>query len=184
MTMQDFRRMAAEMDQRASQLMSEGVTGRELIHRMVGHMPDLQRIWVAANDQQLATLCQDYPGFYRYASLMEEGAEAERANPRQKYLDLPELNDSLKPLLAAVLTDAATLERGYQAVIDAATQPGIRSLINELHQRHRNWLRDRERLMLALKAAGLPKTVLEVVDPAIDQMADRIAQIKKRAVAG
>jgi hypothetical protein len=43
MTMQDFRRMAAEMDQRARQLMSENVTGRELIHRMVGHMPDLQK---------------------------------------------------------------------------------------------------------------------------------------------
>jgi hypothetical protein len=70
MTMQDFRRMAAAIDQRACQLMAEGVTGRELIHRMVGHMPDLQRIWVGANDQQLAMLCQDYPGFYQYALVL------------------------------------------------------------------------------------------------------------------
>lgn len=184
MTMQDFRRMAAEMDQRARQLMSENVTGRELIHRMVGHMPDLQKIWVTANDRQLAILCQDYPGFYQYASLMEEGAEMERANPRQNYQDFPELNDSLKQSFAAVLTDAATLERGYQAVIDAANQPRIGSLINELDQRHHDWLGDCKNLVLALKAADLPKTVLEMIDPAIKEMADRIAQLKKRAVAG
>lgn len=178
MTMQDFRRMAAAMDQRARQLMKEGVTGRELIHRMVGHMPDLQRIWVGANDQQLATLCEDYPGFYRYASLMEEGAEAERANPRQKYLGLPELNDALKPLFAALLTDAATLERGYQAIIDAANKPGSRNSIDELRRRHRNWLSDRERFLLALKEADAPKLVLEVVDPALDEIANRIAKLK------
>lgn len=179
--MQDFRRMAAVMDQRASQLMAEGVTDRELIHRMVGHMPDLQRIWVDANDQQLAMLCQDYPGFYEYANLMEEAAEAERANPRQKYQDLPELNDSLKPLLAALLTDAATLERGYQSLIEERNRPGIRRLTDELHECHRNWLAERERFILTLKEAEMPKIVLEVVDPAIDEMAERIAQLKIRA---
>ncbi len=181
MTMQDFRRMAAAMDQRANQLMAKGVKGRELIHQMVGHMPDLQRIWTGANDQQLATLCQDYPGFYEYASLMEEGAEAERANPRQKYQGLPELDESLKPLLAALLTDAATLERGYQSLIDDRNRPGIRRLTDELDECHRNWLAERKRFILALKAADLPNTVLEVVNPAMDEIADRIAKLKLRA---
>jgi hypothetical protein len=44
MTMQDFRRMAADMDQRVRQLEAEGVSGHALIYRMVGHLPDLQRI--------------------------------------------------------------------------------------------------------------------------------------------
>lgn len=182
-TLQDLRRMAAAIDQRASQLMAEGVTGRELIHRMVGHMPDLQRIWVGANDQQLAMLCQDYPGFYQYASLMEEGAEAERANPREKFRDFPELDDSLKPLLAALLTDAATLERGYQSLIEDRNRPGIRRLTDELHECHRNWLAERERFILALKAADVPKIVLEVVNPAMDEIADRITQLKIRVPA-
>ncbi len=179
-TMQEFRKMAAAMDQRASQLMKEGVTSRELMHRMVGHMPDLQRIWVGANDQQLAMLCQDYPGFYKYASLMEEGAESARANP-QKYQDLPELNDLLKPLFAGLLTDAATLEHGYQSLIEDRNRPGIRRLTDELHECHRNWLAERERFILALKVADVPKLVLEVINPAMDEMADRIAQLKIRA---
>jgi len=55
-TMEDFRRMAAVMDQRVRQLAANGVTGRELIHRMVGHLPELHQIWVGANDRQLAIL--------------------------------------------------------------------------------------------------------------------------------
>ncbi|MFC4523650.1 hypothetical protein [Cupriavidus pinatubonensis] len=44
---------------------------------------------------------------------MEEAAEAERANPTKKYLETPELNALFKSLLAALLTDAATLKFGY-----------------------------------------------------------------------
>jgi len=178
--MKDFRRMAAAMDERVRQLTDDGVMGGELLHRMVGHLPDLQRIWTGTNDQQLATLCQDYPGFYRYASLMEEAAEAERANPREKFRDLPELDDSLKPLLAALLTDAATLERGYQSLIDDRNRPGLRRLTDELHETHSDWLAKRERFILTLKATDAPKIVLDMVNPALDQMADRITQLKLR----
>ncbi|CAN7782357.1 transposase [Cupriavidus necator] len=183
MTMQEFRRIAGAMDQRVRQLTAESIADRELIHRMAGHLPDLERIWVGASDQQLAKLCQDYPGFYHYASLMEEAAEAERANPSKKYLEMPELNAPLKSLLAALLTDAATLERGYQALIDAAYRDGMGGKLDELNRRHRIWLDDRERFVGALNEAGTPTIVLEVVVPALGQMADLIAQLEKRAVA-
>lgn len=180
MSMQEFRRMAAAMDQRVRQLMNEGVSGSQLMHRMVGHMPDLQRIWTGTTDQQLATLCHDYPGFYQYASLMEEGAEAERANPREKFRNIPELNDSLKPVFEALLTNAATLERGYQSLIDDRNRPGLRRLTDELNECHRIWLADRERFILALKAENAPPIVLELIDPALAEIANRIDQLKNR----
>ena len=183
MSMQVLRALAAAMDQRVCQLEAMGITGDALIERMAGHLPDLQRIWVGADDQQLAMLCQDYPGFYQYASLMEEAAEAQRARPRPSYLDIPELNDALKPLLAALLTEAATLERGYQSLIDAAVRRGMGNALEELNQRHRNWLRDRERFMVALKESGVPTIVLDVVNPALAQMAERIVQLETRALA-
>ncbi len=61
-TMEHFCKMAAAIDQRVGQLAVKGVTGGELLNGMVGHLPDLQRIWVGADDRQLAILCQDYPG--------------------------------------------------------------------------------------------------------------------------
>ncbi|MBA3992556.1 MAG: transposase [Cyanobacteria bacterium DS2.3.42] len=181
MSMQDFRRMAAAMDQRARQLMAEGVMGPELIHRMVGHMPELQRIWVGANDQQLAMLCQDYPGFYEYASLMEEAAEAQRANPGQsRYKDLPELDEPLKGKLSDLLTDAAVLERQYQALIGAGARKGDAN-IDELSRMHQKWLSNRDRFIESVKESDLPKNVSEFVVPTLGQMADRIAQLKIRA---
>lgn len=184
MTMQDFRRMAAAMDQRVQQLAAAGVRGPALIERMAGHLPDLHRIWTGASDHQLAALCTEYPGFYQYASLMEEAAEAERKKPTAAYRGLPELPDVLKLLLAKLLTDAATLEREYQAVIDVTNRRGIDTQLHELNQRYRNWLGNRERFVVALKEAGVPKIAWEVVRPAIDQMADRIAQLEERAIAG
>lgn len=183
MSMNDFRRMALAMDQRVRQLRQEGVGGQELIHRMVGHLPDLQKIWVGTNDEQLAQLCQDYPGFYQYASLMEEGAEAQRANPNPKYQDLPELNDPLKQLLAALLTDAATLEYGYQKLLNSVRGPGSRSLLDELNKRYRTWDRNRERFFLEVKESGVPDRSIEVLNPLVNQLSERITQLKKRAFA-
>ena len=55
--MREFHRLAAAMDLRIQQLTAEGVHGAAVIERMVGHLPDLHRIWVGTSDHQLATLC-------------------------------------------------------------------------------------------------------------------------------
>jgi len=178
-TMQGFRKMAAAMDQRVQQLATERVSGPELLHRMAGYVPDLQQIWVGADDRELGLLCQEYPGFYRYASLMEEAFEEERRNPKQRaYGDLPELEDSLKRPLSELLTAAATLERGYQSVI-SANRPGV-ELLGELNRLHDHWLVDRERFVAAVRAASVPQKALDFVASGLGEMADRIAELKRR----
>ena len=179
-SMEEFRRIAEAIDQHVRQLASNGVRGGELLNRMVGHLPDLQKIWVGANDRQLATLCQDYPGFYEYASLMEEAAETERANPgRSRYKDLPQLDEPLKGKLAELLTDAATLEQRYQALISGGTRKND-ARIEKLSRLHRKWLSNRERFIEALKEADLPKSASDFAVPTLGQMADRISNLEKR----
>lgn len=178
--MEEFRRMAAAIDQHVQQLAASGVKGPELIYRMMGHLPDLQRIWVGTNDHQLASLCQDYPGFYEYASLMEEASEAQRANPGQsRYKDLPVLEEPLRGKLAELFTDAATLERRYQALISGGTRKGD-PRIDKLSRLHRKWLSNRARFIESLKAADLPNSVSEFVVPNLGQMADRISALANR----
>jgi hypothetical protein len=176
--MEEFRRIAAAIDQHVRQLAANGVGGGDLLNRMVGHLPDLQRIWVGTNDRQLAILCNDYPGFYEYASLMEEAAEAERANPqRSRYKDLPQLDEPLKSKLAELLTDAATLEQRYQALISGGTR-NQDPRIGKLSRLHRKWLSNRERFIEALEETDLPKSVSEFAVPALGQMADRISSLE------
>lgn len=177
--MSNYRRMAQLMDQRVNQLAREGVDGGELIHQMLGHLPDLQKIWEGASDEQLARLCDDYPGFYHYASVMEAAAQAERENPSQKYQGLPQLKGELKTALEGLLTEAVALEQSYQSAVDGAN----RSSLEELNRRRSKWESEHKKLIQQVKEANLPKAVLELLEPAFSELADRINKLEKRANA-
>src|SRR5579875_1155144 len=76
MSMSEFRRLATRMDQQMQQLAAEGVSdAHAVINRMMGYVPDLHRIWVNTSDQQLMALSREFPGFYRYARIMERSEE-------------------------------------------------------------------------------------------------------------
>ena len=178
-TMEDFRRMAAAMDERVRQLAAEGVSDAEVFSRMTGYMPELHRIWVGTKDHELALLSQEFPGFYRYARIMEDAFEKERRDPRHKaYKDLPELPEPLKRPLTDLLTTAATLERGYQSILDG-NHSGADQFA-ELNRLHDQWLAGRERFVEASKAADVPQKELDLIGGALGEMGDRITQLKRR----
>ena len=170
------------MDLRIQQLNAEGVHGLAAIERMVGHLPDLRRIWVGTSDHQLATLCNDFPGFSRYASLMEEAADAERRKASRPYDDVSELHDSLKDAMAALLVTAATLERSYQEALDADKSPEWRLQMNELNKLHRKWVADLEHFTSVLKRSDVPKKTVDIFVDAFEPMAKRIALMQNRAM--
>ena len=62
-----------------------GELGHAVINRMMGYVPDLHRIWVNTSDQQLMALSREFPGFYRYARIMEEASDAERNKASRPY---------------------------------------------------------------------------------------------------
>jgi hypothetical protein len=86
MSMNEFRRLAAKMDQHMQQLSAQGVNdAHAIINRMMGYVPDLHKIWVGTSDDQLIALSNEFPGFYRYALIMEEASEAERNKASRPY---------------------------------------------------------------------------------------------------
>ncbi len=115
--MNEFRRLAAKIDQHMQQLAAQGVSeAHAIINRMMGYGPDLHRIWVGTSDQQLMALSREFPGFYRYARIMEEASEAERRKASRPYDGMAEFSEQHKQMGAQLLTTAATLERGYPGV--------------------------------------------------------------------
>lgn len=114
MGLNEFRRLAAKMDQHMQQLSAEGVKdAHAIINRMMGYVPDLHKLWVGTSDDQLIALSNEFPGFYRYALIMEEGFEAERNKASRPYDGMAEFSEQHKQLADQLLTTAATLERGY-----------------------------------------------------------------------
>ena len=138
MSMNELRRLAAKIDQHMQRLAAEGVNDASAtINRMMGYMPDLHKIWVETTDSQLMALSDEFPGFYRYALLMEEASAAERNKPSRPYDDMSQLPEQQKQRGAQLLTTAATLERGYQAFLGSGNLQVFQPQVKELDKLHR-----------------------------------------------
>src|ERR1035437_89793 len=108
--------IAAMIDERVSQLTREAVSDIVLVNRMLGHMPALHRLWISASDEELAALFDAYPGFVRYARLMEAMSEALRTGVGVPpgVTDIPPAEEPVKGLLEGILATGATLEQQLQ----------------------------------------------------------------------
>lgn len=178
MSMNEFRKLAAKIDLQMQQLSAEGVSETHtIINRMMGHVPALHRIWTNTSDQQLITLSREYPGFYRYALIMEEASEAERNKAARPYDGMAEFSDAHKQVGAQLLTTAATLEHGYQALRSSDSPRVIKPNRSELERMHRKWLTDLNAFKNSLHAQGAELKVLEYVNEAFGCLAERIKQL-------
>ena len=173
MSMHEFRRLAAKINQHMQQLADQGVNeAHAIINRMIGNGPDLHRIWVGTSDQQLVALSHEFPGFYRYARIIEEASEAERRKASRPYDGMAEFSEQHKQMGAQLLTTAATLEHGYQACRASGSLSGY-----ELGHLHRQWLSDLDVFKNSLRIQGAEPRVLEYVDEAFSRLAERIKQL-------
>jgi hypothetical protein len=178
MSMNEFRRLAAKMDQHMQQLAAQGVNDAPaIIHRMMGYVPDLHQIWVGTADDQLIALSNEFPGFYRYALIMEEAAEAERHKVSRPYDGMAQFSGPHKQRAAQLLATAATLERGYQAFLGSGNLPVVQPQVHEMDQLHQQWLSDLETFKSSLRAQGAEPMALEYVNEAFGRLAERIKKL-------
>ena len=119
MGMNEFRRLGAKIDQHMQRLAAEGINDAPaIINRMMGYVPGLHKIWVETSNDQLIALSNEFPGFYRYALLMEESSEAERNKASRPYDGMAQFPEQHKQLAAQLLTTAATLEGSVALATD------------------------------------------------------------------
>ena len=178
MSMNESRRLAAKMDQHMQQLAAQGVNDvPAIINRMMGYVPDLHKIWVGTADDQLIALSNEFPGFYRYALIMEEAAEAERNKVSRPYDGMAQFSEQHKQLAARLLATAATLERGYQAFLGSGNLQVVQPQGNEMDKLHQQWLSDLETFKSALRAQGAEPMALEYVNEAFGRLAERIKKL-------
>ena len=178
MSMNEFRRLAAKMDQHMQQLAAQGVNDAPaIIHRMMGYVPDLHQIWIGAADDQLLALTHEFPGFYRYALIMEEAFEAERRKGSRPYDGMAPLSEPHQQRAAQLLATAATLERGYQALLESGNAKVAQPQVHEMDKLHQQWLSDLESFKSALRAQGAEPRALEYVNEAFGHLAERIKKL-------
>jgi hypothetical protein len=124
-------------------------------------------------------LSNEFPGFYQYAVIMEEAAEAERQKSSRSYDGLQQFNETHKKMMSNLLTNAATIERGYQSLLESG-KPLLDSSRSELNTLHQRWLADIESFRNLLIKNKTETTAMEYVDMALDRIVQRIAELEKR----
>jgi len=176
--MNEWRRLAARIDQHMQQLAAQGVNApHAIIDRMMGSAADLHQIWVAASDDQLMALADEFPGFHRYALLMQEAFEAERTKASRPYDGMVQFSEQHRQRAARLLATAATLERGYQAFLGSGSLPVFQPQVREMDKLHRQWLVDLDSFKSALRAQGAQAQALAYVDDAFGRLAERIRKL-------
>jgi ATP-dependent helicase/DNAse subunit B len=175
MSMNEFRRLAARIDQHMQQLSAQDVNDdAAIINRMVGYMPDLHKIWTGTSDDQLLALTREFPGFYRYALAMEEASEAERKKPSRPYDGMAQFSEHHKQQANQLLTAAAALERSYQLLPGSPKLRVFQPQFHELNSLHQRWIADLESFTQSLFTHGVEPKAVEYVNTAFGQLAERI----------
>jgi hypothetical protein len=168
-------RLAAAIDQRVRQLEAAGIAGDALLEHMVGNILNLHRLWSTTSDESLVALFRRYPGLYRYGMLME-AAEVERKKTKTSYGHLPELPDSVKPIVAGLLTDGAMLERQLQALLDGFGRHGAH-IETEIREVYPQWMTMQTGLPSKLQSAQVPEESCTFLVGVFDAMAQRINRL-------
>jgi len=135
------------------------------------------QIWVGTSDDQLIALSNQFPGFYRYALIMEEASEAERNKASRPYDGMAQFSEQHKQLAAQLLTTAATLQRGYQAFLGSGNLQVFQPQVNALDKLHRQWLSDLESFKSSLRAQGAEPKALAYVNEAFGRLAERLKKL-------
>ena len=176
--MSDASRVAAAIDLRVRQLEAQGITGLAMANQMLGHMQDLHRIYDDASDRALLDLCRRFPGFERYARLMEgisEQSQTMAAAGTHPYGDLPELPEPLKASLTRLMRGAVELEREFQATIDT----GRAKQAERLTMMRRQWADDLRKLVEEFRSPDVPLRTQALVQQAVKAMAERIERMAR-----
>jgi hypothetical protein len=170
----------------------QNLSDSALIEQMFGYAASLQRLWTSTTDDELAALCQRYPGFVRYATLMENLSETLRTGVGvpAHIKELPPLPEVLKQAMIKLMSDGAELERGLQQRIEDGRPrrpqkakvpegpPPSRRDLEDLYQR---WSRDFASLVAAAGAAALPATAKRLLLQSVQSLGMRIEQLHTTA---
>lgn len=172
--------IAKAVDLRVHQLKAKGVDGAELLAQMVGHLPDFHWLWNTVSDETLAFLCREYTGFYHYAMLMEETNESKS---KSSYAHLPELPDSIKMIVSKLLKDGATIEQGFQSIVDEQDKRDMWLEIEIIETKYECWMNLFAELPDQLQRANVPDESCSIMLETFTPMSKRINQLHSQVIA-
>jgi hypothetical protein len=171
--------IAAMIDERVGQLTREALSDTVLVNRMLGYMPALHRLWTSAPDEELAALFNAYPGFARYARLMEDMSESPRTGVGVPpgVTDLSPAEEPVKGLLEGMLATGATLEQQLQQ----RQEERLADKDFQLDTLYRQWRLVVPQFVAHVRSSTLHPGSQGVIVQVLEEMAARIDSLHERS---
>lgn len=173
--MENYRKMASRMNQHMAQLTTEGIEDVPLImDRMMGYIPSLYEIWTKATSDELIVLSNEFPGFHRYAFMMEKRSGEEDRKDSRPYDRMQTLSLPYRKRMHGILTNSAAVEREFHKV-HLSKNYGYLLEVNKLYQQ---WLSDVAAFRKSIRGEGTINTQLEdFLHGILDRLDKRIYQL-------
>jgi hypothetical protein len=153
---------------------------------MVAYMAGLQALWNSTTDEELDALCEEYPGFVRYATVMENLSEALRtgvgvpAHVKQ----MPRLPEHIKEPMQRLLTEGAALERRLQQRIDESRRDRkLGNGMSDVEDSLRDWSAAVSRLVREVQGSELAPVAQQPILRAFKDLAASIQQLHETATS-
>lgn len=191
--MTDNQQIAAAIDLRVRQLSVQNLSDSALVEQMLGYMASLHRLWTSATDDELVALCRKYPGFVRYATLMESLSETMRTGVGvpAHIKELAPLPDAFKQALIKLMSDGAELERALQQRIEEGSPRQQKTKLPEAHpdesrnldDLYRHWSAEFASFVAAARASALPTSAQRLMLQGVQDMGTRIERLHTIAVS-
>ncbi len=185
--MKNNQQIAAAIDLRVRQLSMQNLSDPALIERMLGYMADLQQLWTSTTDEDLAALCRKYPGFVRYATLMENLSETMRTGVGvpAHIKELAPLPEEFKRALIKLMSDGAELERGLQQRIEEGNPRRHNTKLPESRPHesrnpddaYRRWSTEFASFVDAARVSALPTSAQRLMLQGVQDMGMRIERL-------
>lgn len=156
--------VAARIDEAVTDFERQGLSGGQLVAAMVPHLPDLQDLWNRVEDRELRELCLTYPGFHRFAALIENFSAQDqqmRVSGMHPFQHLSELKEPFRSEAERLLRLAGELQAG-----NGSAEQRITLLYG--------WKQDVDRLLSGDFAGPLPEKTAEVLFTAFGTIETRM----------
>ena len=192
----EVRKLASAIDERVRQLLASapGIGDRDLIEQMLAYLPSLNQIWTTASDDTLAILCSEFPGFHRYAQVMEDAFEEQRRNPVANPVasGIEPLPDRVNAAVTRLMGEAATLERELQNLVHAAQRLVTLGHLNQtalqaetarargVEALHAKWVAGLAGLAKEIEGANVAPASAQVLARAFREINERIGNLNER----
>lgn len=155
----------SEVDHKMEHLFFNGIRNPdEILHHMIGYLPEMHELWKGTTDEQLMYLSTKYPYFKEFALILERGFQVERNKGGRPYDEFDKFTEEQGTTVKNLIQQATDID-------ESISRGGERSIKADIW---RDWQTEFNDFTRRLAKDGVDPRVIEAVEAFFQPVAARV----------